>query len=618
MSARTKQNFVHGSIILIAGAILVKVIGALFKIPLDHLIGSTGMGYFGSAYNLFVPIQTIAVAGFPVAISRMVAENVARGRFRDVRRIQKVAARVLIITGLLGSLLMFAGSFLFVRVIDNPNSLYSLLVMSPSIFFLCVMSIQRGYYQGLSNMKPTAISQIIEAMGKLVLGLICANLIINMGMGQFQQSSQVFGHTFETVATSSMSDEELKTLEEQAGKVILVPIEDGATEEEINQLVEQAAHNACLPYASAGAIGGVMLGTVFGAVYLTLRRRIRGDGITKAELAASPEPMSNKALLRTMMAIAIPVALGALANNLSSLIDTITVQSGLSDVMQSSPDTIRQLYEGRLPDGITNSQIPNYLYGSYSGKAITMFNLIPTLTTSVGVSALPAVTAAWTLRDRKATKKSIEAVIKITGLIGIPAGLGISVLAGPIMGLLYGNPKEIAVATPLLTILGICVILLSLITPINSMLQAVGKASTIVKLMLVSAAIKLVFNMVLIHIPAVNIVGAPIGTFASYLFLIVADLYILCKTTKVKLNFTRIFVKPMISGLFCAAAGFSMNGLLGLVLPDKIAVLGAIAVAAVVYVVSLFLLRVMSREDILLLPKGEKIARLLEKRGWIH
>ena len=103
MSARTKQNFVHGSIILIAGAILVKVIGALFKIPLDHLIGSTGMGYFGSAYNLFVPIQTIAVAGFPVAISRMVAENVARGRFRDVRRIQKVAARVLIITGLLGS-----------------------------------------------------------------------------------------------------------------------------------------------------------------------------------------------------------------------------------------------------------------------------------------------------------------------------------------------------------------------------------------------------------------------------------------------------------------------------------------------------------------------------------
>ena len=121
-----------------------------------------------------------------------------------------------------------------------------------------------------------------------------------------------------------------------------------------------------------------MLGTVFGAIYLTLRRRIRGDGITKAELAASPEPMSNKALLRTMMAIAIPVALGALANNLSSLIDTITVQSGLSDVMQSSSDTIRQLYEGRLPDGITNSQIPNYLYGSYSGKAITMFNLIPT------------------------------------------------------------------------------------------------------------------------------------------------------------------------------------------------------------------------------------------------
>ena len=74
----------------------------------------------------------------------------------------------------------------------------------------------------------------------------------------------------------------------------------------------------------------------------------------------------------------------------------------------------------------------------------------------------------------------------------------------------------------------------------------------------------------------------------------------------------------MISGLFCAAAGFSMNGLLCLVLPAKIAVLGAIAVAGIVYVVSLFLLHVVSREDILLLPKGEKIARLLEKRGWIR
>ena len=110
------------------------------------------------------------------------------------------------------------------------------------------------------------------------------------------------------------------------------------------------------------------------------------------------------------------------------------------------------------------------LYGCYTGLAVTMFNLVPTITTSIGVSAIPAVTSSWTKRDAAGTKKNVEAALRITAIIGIPAGLGMSVLAGPIMSLLFHNANEVAIATPLLTMLGLGVILLTQVGPINSCL----------------------------------------------------------------------------------------------------------------------------------------------------
>ena len=145
LAKRNRQSFLEGSFILIAGVIIVKIIGAVFKIPLTDIISADGMGYFSSAYVVFNLIQTVAIAGFPVAISKMVAENVVLHRYRDVKRIYRVSFRVFLVTGLAGTVLMLAISPLAVSVMKNPGALYSMLAMAPAVFFICMMSVNRGY-----------------------------------------------------------------------------------------------------------------------------------------------------------------------------------------------------------------------------------------------------------------------------------------------------------------------------------------------------------------------------------------------------------------------------------------------------------------------------------------
>ena len=175
-----KQNFLQGAVVLMVATILVKVIGALFKIPLMNMIGGIGMGYFNAAYQLFNPLYTLAVAGMPIATARMVAESVAGGRQREARKIMKISRAIFLVMGIAVFILMAAGSGLFVKAIQNPNALWSVLALAPAVLFGCVMSSYRGYYQGLRNMFPTAISQVIEAIVKLLAGIFCAYLFIRI------------------------------------------------------------------------------------------------------------------------------------------------------------------------------------------------------------------------------------------------------------------------------------------------------------------------------------------------------------------------------------------------------------------------------------------------------
>ena len=171
---RKHQSFEYGAVILIVATLLVKVIGALFKIPLSLIIGTLGFGYFSSAYDLFLPIYSLAMAGLPIAISRMVAENVAKKQFNDVKQTLRISRIAFFVTGFAGFVIMAAATYGFFMITGDTRSLPAILVIAPSILFCCVMSVYRGYYEGMRNMSPTAISNVIEALGKLILGLAFA------------------------------------------------------------------------------------------------------------------------------------------------------------------------------------------------------------------------------------------------------------------------------------------------------------------------------------------------------------------------------------------------------------------------------------------------------------
>ncbi|MDR1001900.1 MAG: polysaccharide biosynthesis protein [Oscillospiraceae bacterium] len=582
MGGSKGQTLTQGAFILVFATIIVKIIGAIFKLPLGRVIGETGMGYFSAAYALYNPIYSITAVGFTSALSRLIAEHIAKNRYRDVQRTRRVARRLFITTGTLGFIAMTGGSFLYIKTVD-PDSIYSILAMCPSVFFCCVMASYRGYYEGTRNMFPTAISQVIESLGKLFLGLGSAIAIVKIGDSQFNSTGIVYG--------------ELVSNLDQARMV-------------------------SYKYAAAGAILGITIGSFIALCYLIFRSKKSADSVTDKELRQSPVPVSDKTTLINICKIGIPIALGALALTLTQLIDAATIQTRIRGLDLSA---LNQFYtelcglnaEGTGP--LFNyakdlDKIPVALYGSYN-YAVNIYSLVPTITQAVGISALPAVAFAWTRKDFTLVKKNINSVVRIITLIGIPAGFGICFLSGPILKLLYGGNPGAFIAEPMLRVLGIMVIFGTFVTPVNSMLQAIGKQTTTVMIILGGAAIKLIMNYTLVGIQDINIKGAPFGSLFCYIFIVVSGFIILLKNTKMKMEIVPMFIKPLIAGLACGVSAWVAYGLLSRLTGDDSSIFTviAIAVGGIFYVTFVFLLKIFTKDDILMLPKGEKIANMLAK-----
>ncbi len=582
-SARVgKQSFLHGALILMVAIALVKIIGALFKIPLAWILTPVGNGYFGNAYALYFPIFSLATAGFPIAISRLVSENSARGRYRDIRQIHTVSIKIFIVLGIVAFCIMFFGAKPYVQYADsnNPNSaLPAIYALAPAIFFNSLMAIYRGYYEGLRNMYPTAISEIVEALSKLVFGLTGAALIIQAGMREYAASGTVYG---------------------------------------IKQASAEFAKQATLPYAAAGAIFGVTVGSVFGFLFLFIYHKRHSDGITREMLQSSPRPIPMQMTTSRLIRTAIPIALGSLAVNLSTLIDSTFLKRRINDIMADHSQVILNLYKGVIPSSVIQmNNVPTFLFGCFS-NASTLFMLVPAVTQAFGVSALPNVTEAWTGGDPKKIKKSIESVLRIVAMITIPAGLGLSVLSTPIASLLYGSNNAPSVIGKILVLLGLGAIFAAMSTPINSMLQAVGRVDMPVKLLVVGLAIKLVLNYTLVGIPEINVMGAGTGTLVCYIFITVFSLFFLCRETRIVPNFVSIFLKPLLASMVCATAAYFVQKVGAAVISGKLATCFAIVVAGLVYIICMLWFKALHKSDILMLPKGQKIAKILEKHNWIR
>ena len=585
------QSLLSGAFLLMITTVIVHIIGIIYKIPLTAILGPVGRGYFTNAYEIYTPLYAISMAGLPVALSKMVSERMATGRFREVHAVRKEAQKLYLITGMAGTVILWALAWPYTHAavgsIHTPEAFWSIIMIAPSILFACMMSSYRGYYEGLRNMAPTGYSQVFETIGKLVFGLALAKWAQIHGMSRFQLGLPVYGRDCATA---------------------------------------QDAVSAIAPFSAAAAIFGVTLGTVLGLIYLLIRHRVIGDGITQDMLLASPEPEDGKSLRSKIIRFAIPVVTSSLVLNITNLIDSWTVNNRVQAAVSKAPEIFHRMYAAELAAStVVDKDIKSFLYGAY-GVALDFRNLIPTIIMTLGLSAIPVLSGAWATKDQAKMKSAIQTVLKTATLIAVPTGFVMAVLAEPMLRLLYiGTNAEstISISAPFVAIYGIFALLLSISTPITNMLQAIGRADVPLKALAVGASAKIVCDFILCGMPTVNIKGAPVGTIVCYLYIVTHNLVVLLKQTKVKVDWPKVFFRPFFAGALAGATAQVLYVFFVWLLPDGApgsrmadftwATLIALTLSILLWVVYLGLLHVLTREDIETLPKGKKIAKVLEK-----
>lgn len=179
----TKSNsFMKGAAILGAAGLIVKILGAIYRIPIGNIIMTEGMGYYQTAYPFYVLLLTISTAGFPVAIAKLVSERRAIGDHRGSFKVFKVALFGLIILGTITSVFVLFAAYPIVEALGNKNAYYSLIALVPALFFVPIMSAFRGLFQGRQNMMPTALSQIFEQFFRVVTGLLLTYFLLDKGL----------------------------------------------------------------------------------------------------------------------------------------------------------------------------------------------------------------------------------------------------------------------------------------------------------------------------------------------------------------------------------------------------------------------------------------------------
>ncbi|MEA4824942.1 MAG: polysaccharide biosynthesis protein [Clostridiaceae bacterium] len=526
MSKIQKQSFLEGALIMAIANMIVKVIGAFFKIPLKNLIGSDGMGMFYGAYNIYSALVVISTAGLPVAVSRMIAEANAKGRGREIDRIFRVSFGLFIAIGVLSTLLMIAFARPLLAYQGNPDAYWSLIALAPAVFFVALMSVYRGYCQGLRNMVPTAVSQLIEAASKLVFGYGLAILALKLGYG--------------------------------------------------------------VEIASAGAILGVTFGTVLGSIYVAIRRK-RVREVSKFS-DFDPDIRTDTELLKTLIVIAIPITIGAAVMSLTNLIDNFVVMRRLQAIGFAKDLTVS-------------------MYGAYSSMSVALMTLPQTLIVGMTVSLIPAIADAYGAKDYQRARINTESATRLTGVLAFPCAAGLFVLAWPLLNLLF--TADVDFAAPLLQTLAFAFLFVSLVSVTNALLQAAGKERLPVISMVVGGVVKLVTNFILIGTPAINIHGAPIGTIACYATIAILNIIFVYTKTELGPKQWYLLWKPLASAIAMGAFAYITYPPLAGLLGARLGVLVDIFLCVAVYLGVMLLLGGFVREDILMLPKGKKIARFL-------
>lgn len=526
-----KKRFFTGVFLLFSATFLAKLIGLFYKIPLIRIVGVEGMAYFLAAYHIYSLLFVLSATGLPNALSLLVARAEAANAPRTARRCFRVAAVLFLLLGLLGtaSLILFARPL--AARLSMRESAAAIAAIAPSLFLAGWIGAVRGYFQGRQQMMPTAVSEVSEAVGKLVFGLLFSLLAARRG--------------------------------------------------------------ATPPQLAAAAILGITAGMCLSALILLVL--YLADRLGRRATERGDAPAARQRILPSLIKLALPMTLSASVMSLVSLVDTA-------------------LISGRLQAAGYAPSVANSLYSAYGNLAVPLYNLVPTLLSPLSLALMPMLGAALAKRDGENAAGLLLSGLRLTAFIAIPAALGLSAFSAPILAMIYrGESDAVAVAAPLLTLLGVCVVPACFIALTGAALQALGRPGVPVIAMSAGALLKLVTEFFLLTLPAVGIFAAPISTLFCNTAVLCIQLTVLCRVFPFRVSPARDLFRPLFAALCGTGAGIGVYRGLSRVLGTTPCLCLTLCFTVCFYLFLSLRFSALTREDLDTLPFGGKICPVFEK-----
>ena len=505
-------------LILSVAGILVKILSAAYTPLLNGIIGKNGIGIYNASYAYFVFILAITSLGAQPAVAKVVSELRALGHEEDALRAMKIARNYLAIIGAIITVLFIVLAKPILRIINWDQAYLSMMFLAPTIFFSCILASYRGYLQGIEEMKGLAISQVLEQIVNVVLSLIFAFVFVNIS----------------------------------------------------------------IEWGSAGGTVGTTIGAIAALIFvLIMYDRKRYEERAEDENTAEKH-ISDKKILKKLIAYGVPIILVAGLQNSGGLIDAINVK-------------------GRLLSAGFEENVATSMYGVL-GFYNTLLYVPLSIVTALSAAIFPRVIKAYTTKNKKELKSQITYSFKLTYLVTIPAAVGLSMLSKDIYSMLFNTTE----GYQLLKYGSVVLILMSISAIQNTILQGINKLYLVVSTAFLSIALKFIINYFLVGIKEINILGAIFASFFAFLLPVIINQKRLRRIFKMRIPIIKIGIIPFMSSCMMALSIYlcriPINRLMNIIeggrLVTSIIVLILIAIGGAVYFVTMILLGGIKKRDL--------------------
>ncbi|MBR6773684.1 MAG: polysaccharide biosynthesis protein [Clostridia bacterium] len=497
MKKRIKSLFT-GAGALVACSFVGKLLGALYRIPLTNVLGGEGMGLYQMVFPLYTLILTLSSGGLPVALSRIISVRLSGGDREGATRALKLSLAVFTLLGGICSLILACSSRFIASVQGNEDAYLAYLAIAPAITFVSVLACMRGYWQGKENMLPSALSQIIEQVVKLSLGLLLARVMLTYGV-----EWSVFGALLGVSCAELLSALAL-TLPFLIFKKKWVKSENGGVR-----------------YAQFEP-----LTTEFGEDNAT---------VLPSKSVKIDARKDNIALVKEILRLAIPVTFGSLVLPLTQVVDSFLVVNILSARGTKESATMA--------------------YGLFTGTVSTLINLPVVIIYALSVALLPRV--AKLQKNQNEAGREAQFSLKTGIALGVLATLFFIVSAPDIVDLLYSaglGQSQRSLCVSLIRISAISVFYVAVIQSATSVLQGLGKAKIPALNLAIGGVVKVLVTTLSLFF--FGIFGAAIGTACCYAVTAILDL----KAMQKRLPVT--FHKKGVWAILIATGGYAVSALL--------------------------------------------------------